>query len=184
MPPRIVWITYFAGTVFASSWGPVAFMSVWSRRITADGAFWGIVVGFVGNVVPKALVLWDVISLPVWADPILLGGLLSMLAIHWVSRRGVVTPEENAYRLKLHEVPEAELDAAEMQRTRRWPWLLLGSGALVSTVMVVFYANPYADALGLESGRLGGEFGLSLGVGGVLVANGLLVRWQMRRWQS
>src|SRR6185503_4899041 len=40
VPPNIFWITYFAGTVFASSWGPVAFMSVWSRRITADGAFW------------------------------------------------------------------------------------------------------------------------------------------------
>jgi sodium/pantothenate symporter len=42
VPPNIFWITYFAGTVFASSWGSVAFMSVWSRRITEAGAFWGI----------------------------------------------------------------------------------------------------------------------------------------------
>ena len=60
VPPNIFWITYFAGTVFASSWGPVAFMSVWSRRITEAGAFWGIVAGFAGNVVPKALALLGV----------------------------------------------------------------------------------------------------------------------------
>ena len=76
VPPNIFWITYFAGTVFASSWGPVAFMSVWSRRITEAGAFWGIVAGFAGNVVPKALALLHVIVLPVWADPIIIGALL------------------------------------------------------------------------------------------------------------
>ncbi|MEE4279790.1 MAG: sodium:solute symporter family protein, partial [Halieaceae bacterium] len=45
LPPNVFWIMLFIGTVFASSWGPVAFMSVWSRRINADGAFWGMVVG-------------------------------------------------------------------------------------------------------------------------------------------
>ena len=45
---NIYWITYFAGTLFASAWGPVSFMSVWSRRITEAAAFWGIISGFVG----------------------------------------------------------------------------------------------------------------------------------------
>ena len=36
----------FIGTVFASSWGPVGIMSVWSERITKDAAFWGMVTGF------------------------------------------------------------------------------------------------------------------------------------------
>ena len=185
VPPRIFWITYFVATVFASSWGPVAFMSVWSRRITADGAFWGIVVGFAGNVVPKALVLWEVISLPVWADPIILGGLLSIVSIVWVSRRGVVTPEEKTYRLKLHEVAREERDAREVQRTLLWSWLLVGCGVLVSTAMIIFYAKPYADAMGRsEAGLASGEVWLSLGVGLVLVVNGLLVRWHMGRWTA
>ena len=65
-PPAIMMISYFAATLFASSWGPVAFMSVWSKRITADGAFWGIVVGFVGNLIPKVLSVFEVIYLPVY----------------------------------------------------------------------------------------------------------------------
>jgi len=183
VPPRILWITYFAGTVFASSWGPVAFLSVWSRRITADAAFWGIVVGFAGNVVPKALAFWEVIRLPVWADPIILGGLLSLVTIVLVSRRGVVTPNEEAYRARLHEVPLEELDAGELSQTRHWPWILLGTGALLSCSMIFLYAIPYSRALGRPALSLAsGELWLSLGVGSALVFNGLLAGWQLRRW--
>ena len=46
LPSNIFWITYFAGPVFASSWGVVAFMSIWSSRITEAGAFWGMLTGF------------------------------------------------------------------------------------------------------------------------------------------
>jgi sodium/pantothenate symporter len=46
VPVDLFWLTYFVGTLFASSWGPVALMSVWSKRITADAAFWGIISGF------------------------------------------------------------------------------------------------------------------------------------------
>ena len=46
---QLAWLTYFGATLFASAWGPVALMSVWSDRITASAAFWGIVSGFLGN---------------------------------------------------------------------------------------------------------------------------------------
>ncbi len=113
VPPNIFWITYFAGTVFASSWGPVAFMSVWSRRITEAGAFWGIVAGFAGNVVPKALALLQ-------RDRAAgLGGsdhprrAARRRVTVWVSRCGTVSPKRNgSYRETLHEVPPEELDAA------------------------------------------------------------------------
>jgi hypothetical protein len=49
----IYWITYFAGTLFASAWGPVAFMSVWSSRITESAASWDIVMGFVANLAAR-----------------------------------------------------------------------------------------------------------------------------------
>ena len=52
----------FIGTVFASSWGPVGFMSIWSKNITKDAAYWGIVTGFFFNVIPAALVYLDIIT--------------------------------------------------------------------------------------------------------------------------
>jgi sodium/pantothenate symporter len=63
-PVDIFWLTYFVGTLFASSWGPVALMSVWSKRITADAALWGIISGFVFNALPKALSYIGWIELP------------------------------------------------------------------------------------------------------------------------
>ncbi len=177
VPPNIFWITYFAGTVFASSWGPVAFMSVWSRRITEAGAFWGIVAGFAGNVVPKALALLHVIALPVWADPIILGALIGAAVTLIVSRYGTVTDAEQRYRLRLHEVPAGELDPVEIARTLRWPTLLIAGGILLAVLMVTFYAVPYRAAVGQGIG----ELLLSLGCGLVLVACGLLARWAVLR---
>ena len=177
VPPNIFWITYFAGTVFASSWGPVAFMSVWSRRITEAGAFWGIVAGFAGNVVPKALALLGVVALPVWADPIILGALIGVVVTVWVSRCGTVSEAERRYRERLHEVPPQELDAAEIRRTLRWPAVLVICGILLTTVMVAFYVLPYRSATGQGSG----EFVLSLACGFILIACGLLARWTILR---
>jgi len=177
VPPNIFWITYFAGTVFASSWGPVAFMSVWSRRITEAGAFWGMVAGFAGNVVPKALAILHVIELPVWADPIILGALLGAAVTIAVSRVGTVSEAEHRFRLALHEVPAQELDPAETRRTLRWPWLLVAGGLTLAALMVAFYALPYRAAAGHGTG----ELLLSLGCGLVLVACGLLARWAVLR---
>jgi len=50
LPRNIYWLTHFAGPLFASSWGVVAFMSIWSGRLTEAGAFWGMVAGFGVNV--------------------------------------------------------------------------------------------------------------------------------------
>jgi sodium/pantothenate symporter len=177
VPPNIFWITYFAGTVFASSWGPVAFMSVWSRRITEAGAFWGIVAGFAGNVVPKGLALLHVIDLPVWADPIILGGLLGAAVTLLVSKQGTVSAAEHAFRARLHRVPAEELDAEETKRTLRWPALLMAGGVLLSAVMVWFYAMPQARAAGAGRPLLAnGEWWLSIACGSVLVICGLLAR--------
>ncbi len=182
VPPNIFWITYFAGTVFASSWGPVAFMSVWSRRITECGAFWGMIVGFAGNVVPKGLTLLEIIVLPVWADPIILGALLGGAVTVVVSRRGTVTEAEHRYRAKLHEVPPDEQDAREIRLTLRWPSLLIASGVALAIVMSVFYALPYGMATGEGGLRLAsGELWLSVGCGLVLVGCGLLARWGIQR---
>ena len=179
LPPRIFWITYFAGTVFASSWGPVAFMSVWNGRITADGAFWGIVTGFVGNCTAKALDYFEFVDLPVWADPIILGAVLSLVVILLVSRRGAVSEVEHRYRASLHVVPAAEFNAQELRYTRRWSAILIVGGLLLSLLMVLFWALPYQRAVDADV-LLGGEVWLSLGCGFVLVASGLAIRRHLR----
>jgi Na+/proline symporter len=175
---KLFWVTYFAGTLFASSWGPVAFMSVWSKRITESGAFWGIIVGLLGNVVTNSLALLHVVDLPVFLDPILVGVVLSYITVEWVSSKGKVTEEEHALREQLHLVPESEIDAEKLARTLLWPKILIVFGVAFSILLIYFYALPYQRAIG-ETAT--GEILLSIGVGLSLVVTGVLAWWGTAR---
>jgi sodium/pantothenate symporter len=148
VPPELFWLTYFVGTIYASSWGPVALMSVWSDRITADAAFWGLITGFVFNVVPKALDHFGMIHLPSWADPILIGGLVSFAVIFVVSRITTVTREERRYRLNLHRTPRQEQDSDRLRITLLAPVALAAFGLFYAIFLIRIYVRPYQQATG------------------------------------
>ena len=147
LPRNIYWLTHFAGPLFASSWGVVAFMSIWSRRITESGAFWGMVVGFAVNVGMNALSLAGLVKWPVMADPILVGVVCSYIAVAIVSRRGTVTATESAYQQGLHLMPTAERDPETVRQTLLWPKVMVVMGALIAALMTLFYALPHQEAV-------------------------------------
>jgi Na+/proline symporter len=184
-PIDIFWLTYFVGTLFASSWGPVALMSVWSKTITADAAFWGIVSGFVFNAVPKALSYLEWVDLPFWLDPILLGGLVSLTTVVLLSRRGVVSQKEHVYRLELHQVPQQEIDVPKMRFTRYAPVLLAVYSVTMCVILLTIYVQPYQEATGtLSTGGsinwLSGEALLVL-AGPIVVLPTAVIAWRMIR---
>jgi len=150
-PVDIFWLTYFVGTLFASSWGPVALMSVWSKRITADAAFWGIVSGFAFNAVPKALEYLGWVELPFWLDPILLGGLVSLVVVLVLSRFSRVSRQEHAYRLQLHRVPEQEVSTKKLRYTRYAPLALAVYSVTICAILITIYVRPYQEATGTLS---------------------------------
>lgn len=171
---KLFWLTYFAGTLFASCWGPVAFMSIWSSRITEAAAFWGIVTGFLGNLATNGMILLGLFEWPVVLDPILVGAVLSLLTIVLVSRRGRVSEREHRRRERLHEMPDVELDITKIRRTVKWADLLMVFGVVMAGLMIAVYALPYRQATGSSAV---GEFALSIGVGFFLVLTGALARW-------
>ncbi len=146
LPSNIFWITYFAGPMFASAWGPVAFMSIWSARITEAGAFWGMVAGFSSNLATNALSLIGGVEFPVYLDPILVGAAVSLLTIITVSRGGEVSEQEHDYRQELHKVPGSELEPSELGRTLAWTRALMVAGLIVMIILTLFYARPYLSA--------------------------------------
>jgi sodium/pantothenate symporter len=171
---KLFWLTYFAGTLFASCWGPVAFMSIWSSRITEAAAFWGIIAGFLGNLATNGVILLGLADLPAIADPILVGALLSYTVIEIVSRRGRVSAREHRRRERLHEMPDEEVDHGRVRRTVLWANTLMVYGVVLAGLMVVFHVLPYRTAVG---GSATGEFALAIGVGFFLVLTGALARW-------
>ena len=192
LPSNIFWITYFAGPLFASSWGAVAFMSIWSRRITEAGAFWGMAAGFVVNVGMNLVALLGVVTWPVAMDPILVGGLASLVTVLAVSAAGVVTEAEAEFRDGLHRLPAEEKDPAEIRRTQRWPMGMVAVGVTIMAALFYFYARPYAQAKADRAasepanlaGALQGEAILSLLYGAVMVIAGVFVARAVARSYS
>lgn len=177
-PPNVFWLMLFIGTVFASSWGPVGFMSVWSKTITAKGAFWGIVTGFFGNVIPAALEYVGLIDLPVVFHPVILGASLSLITITLVSRAGQVTDEEHLYREELHQTPDEDRDPAALRKTLIAPYAMVAFGCVMPFVMMLNYVIPYQRGSGdlLEGGGLNwatGEAILALSWGALYIPFGL-----------
>jgi Na+/proline symporter len=156
MPPNLFWLTYYVGTVFASSWGPVAFMSIWSDTITARAAYWGIISGFAGNVIPRFLDSMGWIELPSYLNPILVGGMISLVVVICVSRLSKVSDTERARRLALHELPDEERDAGQASRTQWAAIAVAVFGASVSALLITYYVWPYQSATGTlrAGGRL------------------------------
>ena len=188
-PPDIFWITYFVATMYAAVWGPLAFMSVWSKKITEPGAFWGLVAGFIGYSIPKALTLADVIELPTWLDPLIIGFIVSLITILVISAKTSVTPAEAAYRESLHVPPEELQDAKAARRTMIWPKIMMAWGAVAAVILVVIYARPYQLATGAVSASgpyvvWTGELALALVFGGIFSAGGLFAYWAMRRFYA
>ncbi|MCP4411860.1 MAG: sodium:solute symporter family protein [Gammaproteobacteria bacterium] len=148
IPPDLFWLVYYVGTVFASSWGPVAFMSVWSDTITSRAAFWGIISGFTGNVVLRFISTMDWVELPSYLNPILVGGLLSFVVVILVSKLDKVTDIERSRRLELHQSPVEEHDRS---KTRQTQWVTLSVavfGLVVTILQLVYYVYPYQSAMG------------------------------------
>jgi sodium/pantothenate symporter len=156
LPRNIYWLTHFAGPLFASSWGVVAFQSIWSSRITESGAFWGMVTGFGVNVGMNALALAGVAKWPVIADPILVGVICSYLAVSVVSRGGSVSKAESDYRIALHAMPPQERNEKVVRQTLVWPKVMVAMGFVIAALLTVFYALPYQQAVAAGAGILRG----------------------------
>tara|TARA_B100001769_G_C21744482_1_gene408191 strand:- start:54 stop:623 length:570 start_codon:yes stop_codon:yes gene_type:complete len=184
LPSNIFWITYFAGPVFASSWGVVAFMSIWSTSITEAAAFWGMINGFFGNIAINIFSLLMGLKLPVFMDPILVGSLISLVTVLMMSKLGVAGKETLAFRAKLHEMPMTLANEKEVARTLMWPKVMIIIGAATTILMVVFYALPYRDSIGRtnSSAPLSGEMILAISYGLVLISGGMFVWWQVKKY--
>ncbi|EED34808.1 Na+/solute symporter [Luminiphilus syltensis NOR5-1B] len=146
-PPNIFWFMLFIGTVFASSWGPVGMMSVWSRRITKQAALWGMVSGFFMNVIPATVDYLGWYSMPEYYPPVI-GTVASLVVIVVVSAFTRVTREERVYQLRLHRPPASDIDLGKLRTTLLAPLGLIAYGVTMPFLLLHYYVIPYQIATG------------------------------------
>lgn len=150
-PPAIMWIGYFAASIFGASWGPVAFLSVWSKRITEDGAFWGVIGGAFMVVAGQSLIKFGGVSFPPFLQPSILGLLTSAGLTWFISLKGSPSPEAMAFHRALHADPPADTaDPKLLAGTLRLARLVVGVGLLMSVAVMYFYVRPYLAVTGLN----------------------------------
>ena len=121
-------------------------MSVWSRRITSAGAFWGMLAGFVGNVGAKLIEKMTAFTFPMLLSPFFIGLLASIMTILVVSSLTKVTDKEKEYRETLLIMPKEELDPKEIKRTLLYGKVMIGAGILTLVIFVFAYGIPYFKA--------------------------------------
>lgn len=147
-PPAVLTIGYFAATLFAASWGPIAFWSVRSTKLSARAAAIGMIAGFVVVGVFESLSEFAGLELPDLLNPTILGFVASIggtLLGNIGTQPSVVG---NRFREKLMEVPMEDRDPKRYQRTRTWVIGTLAVLFVCGIAMLVLYAIPYASTLG------------------------------------
>ena len=146
-PPQIFWITYLGATIVACSWLPVAIASIWSKRVTKVGAFWGMLVGFVVGAAMKIGVSVAKVTLPIYFDPFFVGIAAGIIALVLGSACTKVTEKEKQERDALFVIPESEKNPEDINKTKRLVALSIPMGVIITVVLIVFWVIPYTNGL-------------------------------------
>ena len=147
-PPQIFVIMYFGGTVIASSWSLAAFGSVWSKKLSKTGAFWGMLLGFLGCVMSKILYSALGVTPPVILDPFFIGIALSLIGAVLGSVLRPVSAGEEELRAALFRAPASALDERECRKDHRLWIVYLLFGIVLGAFFLLMYALPYCRAVG------------------------------------
>ena len=140
-PPQIFWIMYFGGTVIASSWAVVSISSIWSKKISSRGAFWGMLLGFMGCVILKSYSSIKSIVLPVYIDPFFIGIFCSVIGTVVGSLVSPATESVQKEWLKMRNGPALTISVKQYG-------LLYGLFCIVfGGFLVIAYLVPYLKAI-------------------------------------
>lgn len=144
-PPSIYWIMFLGGAMAASAWMPVAFASIFSKRLTKIGAFCGMLFGFLGCFLSKLYSSLAGVSLPVYLDPSIVGIICNILAMVIGSAVTRVTKEEQE-RTKLFVLPESERKPEEIRKTLLLAKISVWAGIIVAALMLILWVIPYLNS--------------------------------------
>lgn len=146
-PPAVFEIGYFAASLFAASWGPLAILSVFSKRITTRGAITGMCVGFVTVFVLETLVTFGGLELPVYLHPMILGTAVSLLSIFVANLGQEPSAEGLEFRDSLFSVPPEERQSSRVKGTLRYMYLTVAVTAGVVVFLLLVYVLPYSQTI-------------------------------------
>ncbi len=142
LPPNIRIISWFASTIIAASWGPVAFMSVWSKKITKDSAYWGMLLGLLGQLLGNFLDEFTALEMKNFFHPFFIGIYLNFIGIYLASLKSKKTKEEKDFHKRMLVIPEEEKDPTLYKEDKKYAILLIFTGLFIVYIGLKFWALP------------------------------------------
>lgn len=140
-------ISWFSSTIIAASWLVPGIGSIVSDKISATGARWSMIAGFVGFIGSKLLkTYYPIIFGNIFVnflDPFFIGVILSLLACIVGSKKHPVSAEEISYRNELLSIPENEKKLKDYQIDKRYGYILMITGILITILLLKNWALPY-----------------------------------------
>lgn len=144
-------ISWFASTIIAASWFVPGIGSIVSKKLSATGAKWSMLAGFIGFIIPKTLVglgVWKFGEIFVnFLDPFFIGIIFSLIFALIGSKLYPVSQVEKDYRKKLLELPESEKVLTEYKKDKKYAYLLIIVGLGVSLLLLFGWALPYNNLI-------------------------------------
>lgn len=145
-PPQIYLIMYFGSSVIAAAWGVVSFGSVWSKKLSENGAFWSMLLGFAVCTVARIVSAFYPGKWPLILEPFVLGLIASLIGAVVGTKLRPASEAEKAEREALFVIPESELDPKEMKKTKRTGVYYLLFAVAVFAFFWFMWAVPYLNA--------------------------------------
>lgn len=140
-------ISWFASTIIAASWVIPGVGGILSKKLSATGARWSMLAGFLGFIIAKGLVGFQVAPFNAifinFLDPFFIGLYLSLMFAVIGSKLRPITPVETNYRNQLLILPESEKAPADYARDRVYGYLLIVVGVVTTLVLLFGWALPY-----------------------------------------
>jgi len=102
--------------------------------------------GFSGVVFGELLVTFG-IELPVYFNPVIIGVILSLIALYAGSKFGEISIEERNFQTHILKRPIEPNEKEEMVITRRYPGYLMISGVVIIMLTFIFYYWPLTLAM-------------------------------------
>ena len=138
-------IAYFASTIIASSWAVPAIGGILTKKLSATGARWSMIAGFLGYIVPKfatAVEPFDTIFVN-FLDPFFVGLYISLIFAIIGSKLHPATQEEMDYRDGLFVIPKEEKVLKDYRRDKVYGYIMIVSGVAVTVFLLFGWALPY-----------------------------------------
>lgn len=145
-PPQIFVIMYFGSSVIAASWGVVSFGSVWSKKLSENGAFWSMLSGFVVCGLVRIISAIYPGKWPILLEPFVLGLVASVIGAIIGTKLRPAGKAEKEERALLFRIPDGELEGKEIKKTRRTGYYYLVFAIAVFLFFWFMWAVPYLNA--------------------------------------